>query len=166
MLAAPNFDVLHDFGFKESEKFICHYFEIISIQQSPDLSTTEAAMDWVIARGRYGGGKGGLWQPESILNRQMHPLYKTTTRLCPCQQPLPLQPRLERVYLFLSAKNVPAALSNGQGGGREKKTEIKQKEELVRERGGTGACLAQEQWVMRLRHTLSLSQQQPVVTDT
>lgn len=31
----------------------------------------------------------------------MHLLYKTTTRLCPCQQPLPLQPRLVCVFFFL-----------------------------------------------------------------
>lgn len=51
------------------------------------------------------------------------------------------------VYIFLSAKNVPSALSNGRGGGREKKTEIKQEGERKRERerGGSGACLAQEQ---------------------
>lgn len=35
--------------------------------------------------------------------------------------------------LFLSAKNVPSALSNGQGVGREKKTEMKQKEDTERE---------------------------------
>lgn len=32
-------------------------------------------------------------------------------------------------------------------------------------RGGTGACLAQEQRVMRLRSSPSLSQQQHVATD-
>lgn len=77
------------------------------------------------------GEKGGFGSQlsESVLNRQMHPLYKTTTRLCPCQQSLPLQPRLVCVYIFLSAKNIPSALSNGRGGGRERKTEIKQEGE-------------------------------------
>lgn len=74
-------------------------------------------------------GNGGFASPSQSSIDKCIPYIKQQTRLCPCQQPFPLQPRLECVYIFLSAKNVPSALSNGRGGGREKKTEIKQEGE-------------------------------------
>lgn len=110
-------------------------------------------MSWIIERRRYvWGGKRGLWQPVKRINPQ-----QTTASLIKQQHVFAL---VNNVSLYSPGfcvsfpfckkkKNVPSALSNGQGVGREKKTEMKQKEDRgrgrERERGGSGASVAEEQ---------------------